>query len=177
MLRAAEQLLREGGWAAATPAAVAERAGAGKMSLYRHFATKDDLVVAALRDLDIRQLDWLFGSGSDAGAGPRERLLGVFDRMVDRAERGELTACPYVTTLLQVNAPEHEAVAVGREHKSKVAAEFGRLLAELGHPAPEEVGQALLMLLDGAIVHAVLHGSAAPVRGAAATARRLVTTN
>jgi AcrR family transcriptional regulator len=175
MLRAAEELLREGGWSAVTPAAVAERAGAGKMSLYRHFDGKDDLVVEALRDLDARQLERLFVRGAGEPAGPRERVLAPFDRMAGLAERGELTACVYVTTLLQLKRESgHAAVEVGRRHKSKVASEFTRLLTELGHPAPEDVGRALIMLLDGAIVHSVFEGSAAPMHSAAATARLLL---
>ena len=55
ILEAAAELVTVGGLDAATPAAIAERAGAGKMSLYRHFSGKDELVAEALaeRDLDL----------------------------------------------------------------------------------------------------------------------------
>ena len=58
ILEAAAELVTLGGLDAATPAAIAERAGAGKMSLYRHFSGKDELVAEALaeRDLDYRAL-------------------------------------------------------------------------------------------------------------------------
>ena len=56
ILEATAELVTAGGLDAATPAAIAERAGAGKMSLYRHFAGKDELVAEALaaRDLEYR---------------------------------------------------------------------------------------------------------------------------
>src|SRR6476620_3272156 len=85
ILEATEELVALGGLGAATPAAIAERAGAGKMSLYRHFAGKDELVAEALaeRDLDLRA--WLIGDPADGT--PRERLLALFERAADRADR------------------------------------------------------------------------------------------
>ena len=53
ILDAAGELVTTGGLAAATPAAIAERAGAGKMSLYRHFSGKDELVAEALAEQDL----------------------------------------------------------------------------------------------------------------------------
>src|ERR1700761_7970709 len=85
ILEATADLVTAGGIDAATPAAIAERAGAGKMSLYRHFSGKDELVAEALaeRDLDLRA--WLIGDPGDRTA--RERLLALFDRVARRADR------------------------------------------------------------------------------------------
>ena len=52
IIDAAAELVTVGGLDAATPAAIAERAGAGKMSLYRHFSGKDELVAEALAERD-----------------------------------------------------------------------------------------------------------------------------
>src|SRR6201996_6998131 len=86
ILEAAADLVTAGGLDAATPAAIAERAGAGKMSLYRHFSGKDELVAEALahRDLDLRA--WLIGDPADTT--PREQLLALFDRAARQADRG-----------------------------------------------------------------------------------------
>ena len=66
ILEATADLVMTRGLDAATPAAIAERADAGKMSLYRHFSGKDELVAEALakRDLDIRT--WLIGDPAEA---------------------------------------------------------------------------------------------------------------
>src|ERR1700761_3278024 len=86
ILEAAADLVTAGRLDTVTPAAIAERAGAGKMSLYRHFSGKDELVAEALalRDLDYRA--WLMGDPADGT--PRERLLALFDRTPNRADRG-----------------------------------------------------------------------------------------
>lgn len=171
MVGAALELLHEGGWAAATTAAVAERAGAGKMSLYRHFDGRDELVAAALEEFDRTQRAWLLGPED---GGPRARLLGAFDRIAERVRDGRLTGCPFVTTRLQLADGAHPASRVAVRHKRDVAAEFARLLAALGHPTPEQAGDTLLMLLDGAIVHAAMEGDDRPVRVAARAAAALV---
>src|SRR4029078_450971 len=85
ILEATAERVTARGRDAATPAAIAERAGAGKMSLYRHFAGKDELVAEALavRALDSRS--WLVGAPADGTA--RERLLALFDRAAGAADR------------------------------------------------------------------------------------------
>src|SRR5260370_8417255 len=76
ILDAAGELVTMGGVAAATPAAIAERAGAGKMSLYRHFSGKDELVADALAQRDLDYRSWLIGDPPDGP--PGERLLALF---------------------------------------------------------------------------------------------------
>jgi len=171
MIAATMGLLHEGGWNAATPAAITERAGAGKMSLYRHFTGRDDVVNAALVEFDRAQRDWLLGPPD---AEPAQRLLGAFDRVAERIERGELGACPFVTTRLQIGDGTHPASATALRHKRDTAAELGRVLKSMGHPSPAGTGEALLLLLDGAIVHAAMQGDARPVRVAKQAAAALL---
>src|SRR6478736_6471101 len=85
ILKAAAELVTVGGLDAATPAAIAERAGAGKMSLYRHFTGKDELVAEALAERDLDYRAWLIGDPTDGT--PRERLLALFDRSARVADR------------------------------------------------------------------------------------------
>src|SRR3982074_919923 len=85
ILEAAAELVTAGGLDAATPAAIAERAGAGKMSLYRHFSGKDELVAEALGERDLYSRAGLTGEPADGT--PRERLLAMFDHAAGVADR------------------------------------------------------------------------------------------
>src|SRR2546423_9120522 len=102
ILEAAAELVTLGGLDAATPAAIAERAGAGKMSLYRHFSGKDELVAEALAERDLYYRAWLVGDPADGTA--RERLLALFDRAAGPADEGgsSFIRCPYVSARLDV---------------------------------------------------------------------------
>src|SRR6476620_452889 len=86
ILEATAELVTTGGLDAATPAEIAERAGAGKMSLYRHFSGKDELVAEALAERDLEYRAWLVGDATDGT--PRERLLALFEKAAERADRG-----------------------------------------------------------------------------------------
>jgi AcrR family transcriptional regulator len=166
LLGATVELLREGGLAAASPAAIATRAGAGKMSLYRHFAGKDEAVAEALAARDAAHREWLLGDEPDP--------LAVFDRVAERADRDGYSGCAWANSRLEAHDAAHPVAAAARAHKAAMAAGLAAKLGAAGHPAPEATGRALLMLLDGAIVHAVLAGSGEPVREARAAAARLL---
>jgi AcrR family transcriptional regulator len=174
ILEATADLVTAGGIDAATPAAIAERAGAGKMSLYRHFSGKDELVAEALaeRDLDLRA--WLIGDPGDRTA--RERLLALFDRVARRADRlgSSYIGCPYVSTRLNVPDDDHPAAAAVVAHKDGMLRELAALLTEIGVPDPEQRAHVVLMLLDGAVVHSVIRGNGDPLREARAALPGLI---
>jgi AcrR family transcriptional regulator len=174
ILEATAELVTVGGLDAATPAAIAERAGAGKMSLYRHFTGKDELVAEALaeRDPDYRAL--LLGDSADIP--PRERLIAMFDRAAGVADRlgSSFIGCPYVSARLDLRDDDHPAAPVVVAHKDGMLRELAALLGEIGVPDPEQRALIVLMLLDGAVVHAVIRGNGDPLREARAALPGLI---
>ncbi|ANZ38082.1 hypothetical protein BBK82_20470 [Lentzea guizhouensis] len=162
------ELIREGGLRAAAPAAIAERAGAGKMSLYRHFDGKDDLVAEALKDYLPQQLALLLGPWD--APDPRQRILDVFDRLARVADNGTIKACVYVTTRLEAADASHPAAPLAVTYKNNVVKAFTDALAEMGHADPETTGRMIAMQVDAAVVHAIVYGNARPVHDA----RRIV---
>ena len=175
ILEATAQLATPGGLDAATPAAIAKRAGAGKMSLYRHFSGKDELVAEALAARDDDYRAWLVGDPTDGT--PDERLLALFDRVARRADRGgsSFVGCPYVHARLDVPDDAHPAASVVVAHKDGVLRELAALLTEIGVPDPEQRAHVVLMLLDGAVVHSVIRGNGDPLREARAALPALIT--
>jgi AcrR family transcriptional regulator len=166
ILEAAAELVTTGGVATATPAAIAERAGAGKMSLYRHFSGKDELVAEALAERDLDYRAWLIGDPADGSA--RQRLLALFDRGAARADQlgTSFIGCPYVGARLGLPDDDHPAAPVVVAHKDGMLRELAALLSEIGLPDPEQRAQVVLMLLDGAVVHSVIRGNGDPLRKA-----------
>src|ERR1700759_3984398 len=117
ILAATADLVTTGGLDAATPAAIAERAGAGKMSLYRHFSGKDELVAEALAERDLGYRARLVGDPADGT--PHERLLALFDRVARAADRAgsRFVGCPYVRARLDLPEDDHPAAPVVAAHK------------------------------------------------------------
>src|SRR5882724_6651147 len=174
ILEASAELVTRGGLDAATPAAIAERAGAGKMSLYRHFSGKEELVAEALADRDLYYRALLLGDSPDIA--PRERLLAMFDHSAGVADRlgSSFIGCPYVSARLDLPDDAHPAAPVVVAHKDGMLRELAALLSEIGVPDPEHRAQVVLMLLDGAIVHSVIRGNGDPLRDARAAVPALL---
>jgi AcrR family transcriptional regulator len=168
---AAYELLREGGLGNASPAAIAERAGASKMSLYRHFSGIDELVAVALGEHDAEHRDRLIGG---AGGSAREHIEGMFAGAAGRADRPGYRGCVYVDTRVEVADPDHPVAAVARRHKAAMVATLAALLAEAGDAHPEQSALRVQMLYDGAVVHAVLAANGDPLRSALAALPGLV---
>ena len=174
IVEAAAELVTVGGLDAATPAAIAERAGAGKMSLYRHFAGKDELVAEALAQCDLYYRAWLIGDPADGT--PSERLLALFDRAAGRADQrgSSFIGCPYVSARLDLRDDDHPAAPVVVAHKDGMLRELAELLSETGVPDPDQRALVVLMLLDGAVVHSVIRGNGDPLREARAALPGLI---
>jgi AcrR family transcriptional regulator len=173
ILDAAGELVAIGGLGAATPAAIAERAGAGKMSLYRHFSGKDELVAEALAERDPAYRALLLGGPTNIPA--RERLLAVFDRAAGVADRrgSSFIGCPYVSARLDLS-DGHPALPVVVAHKDGMLRELAAMLTEIGVADPGKTAQVVLMLLDGAVIHAVIRGNGDPLREARAAVPALL---
>ena len=164
-MAAAEGLLKRSGPRSVSMDAAAAAAGAGKMSAYRHFASKDDLVAAALERYNPRHVRWLVGAGS-AGAGPglpgagradpAGRILSAFDRLESAAGAEGFRGCPFVDAALGAPEPDQRIAATAGRHKQDLIAALAGLAVQAGLPDPEEVGAAVALVIDGAAVQAAL---------------------
>jgi AcrR family transcriptional regulator len=165
LIAAAEGLLVRSGPRAVSMDAAAAAAGAGKMSAYRHFADRDDLVAAALEHHHPRHLRWLVGpgradgqgGGAEAGpASPAGQILAAFDRLESAAGREPFRGCPFVDAALDAPGTGDRAEAIAWQHKQEVARALAGLAAQAGLAEPDEVGTAVALVIDGAAVQAAL---------------------
>ncbi len=147
-------------------------AGVAKMSLYKHFKSKDGLVLAALRRRDQRFRETFAALVEARASEPRARLLAVFDVLGRWFEREDFRGCIFLNAAAEfpgADSPIRLAVA---EHKAWLREYLGSLAREAGAPAPPTLAAELAVLVDGAIARA--HAAGEP--DAAATARRAAET-
>src|ERR1700748_3635223 len=100
--RAAYDLFSREGVRAVGVDAVIARAGTAKMTLYRNFPSKNDLILDFLR---LRELlwtrGWLEAESRRRGETPREQLLAVFDVFADWFSRPDFEGCCFLTTMIE----------------------------------------------------------------------------
>ncbi len=129
--------------------------GVAKMTLYKHFPTKDDLIVACLRFVDARYRDRLHG-GLAAGSSATERVLGIFDSLRDWFATPSFRGCAFVNATVELADPQHPAHAAVLEHKISTREWVAELLAECGLTDPQFVARQIVQLMEGAITTALL---------------------
>jgi AcrR family transcriptional regulator len=130
-----------------------ERAGVAKATLYRHFSSKEELVLAFLQLREERwTVGWLEERVRERGT-PEERLLAVFDLFDEWFREPEYAGCPFVRVLLEMG-PGHPAGAACIEHLEVVRTFMTRLAADAGFRDPAELAQSLHLLLYGSVIEA-----------------------
>jgi AcrR family transcriptional regulator len=145
---------------------VIAEAGVSKATLYRHFPTKDHLVVAYVQLRDQRWRNWMTARVGVLAADPVDRPLAVFDAVAERCASGDFRGCAFTNTIVDVADRSHPAHRAAAQHKDQVRAYFAELLADAGVLESEPLAQLWLMLLDGAVVTALREGSAVPAEAA-----------
>jgi AcrR family transcriptional regulator len=157
LLDAADGLFYAGGIRATGVEAIADGAGVTKMTLYSHFASKDELVADYLSERDTRWREALEGTLAKHEA-PEDKLLAVFDAYRESVVSGELRGCAFVNCAAEFPDREHPARRVAREHKAGLRRRLAGLSAEAGAEEPEVLAERLFVLLEGAYVTAAMEG-------------------
>jgi len=146
---------------------VVERSGVAKTSLYRHFATKDDLVVAFLEQEDAEYWrDWEKVSASvvaQGKEGARAELEAHLRFIAHHTAEPKYRGCPFLNVATEFPAPDHPARAVATRHKIELYRRLSALAKQAGVRNPGQLADHLVLLIDGAYVNGQLLGKKGPV--------------
>jgi AcrR family transcriptional regulator len=133
---------------------VIDRAGVAKATLYRHFPSKDDLVVAFLERREERwTLAWVEAEARRRGSTPEDQLLAIFDLFDEWFHRDDFEACSFVNVLLEMG-PAHPAGKASVEHLASIRSIVSCLAEEAALRDPESFARSWHILMKGSIVSA-----------------------
>jgi AcrR family transcriptional regulator len=134
---------------------VIERAEVAKATLYRHFPSKDDLVLAFLERREQLWTRELVEAGArERGATPEECLLSIFDVFHEWFQRDDFEGCSFVNVLLETADLEHPVGAASAAHLENIRS-FVRTLADAaGLRDPATFALSWHILMKGSIVQA-----------------------
>jgi AcrR family transcriptional regulator len=135
-------------------------AGVAKMTLYNHFRSKDELVLAALRRSSERFRRAFARTVERRSADPRGRLLAVFDVLEDWFAGRAFRGCLFVNAAAEYRERDHPVHMVAAEHKRATLAYLRQLAAAAGARDADALAYALVLLMEGAIAMAHVAGSA-----------------
>jgi AcrR family transcriptional regulator len=157
ILEAATTVLYERGLDGVGVAELCTRIGVSKETLYRHFGTKDGLVVAMLEARSKRVTTWLTEAAAAAGPDPADELTAVFDALQGWYDEPAFRGCAMLNAAAQHHVGEVRAITA--RHLDRYLELLTGIARRAGCASPDVVGRQLLMLLEGATVVADQHGA------------------
>ena len=175
LFQTAARLFYQHGYRATGVDTIAAESGIGKMTLYRHYPSKDDLIVAYLQNSN--QEFWNnFEQIIKEAPTPRGKLLAFFEALQDYAVTPACYGCPFLNVATEYPEADYPGHQVAIEHKLSVRARFFQLAEEAGAHQPEALADALFLLMDGAYMAARMFGASPsnPGGNVAEAARQLI---
>lgn len=139
-----------------------------KMTLYNHFKSKDELILAALRLGDERFREWLTEAVEARADKPRGRLLALFGALDEWINQPDFSGCAFIAAAAEYGRPDDPINRAAAEHKKLVRDYIRDTAEQAGAPDADALADVLDLLMQGAIVSAHVSGN----RDAAKIARR-----
>lgn len=173
VLAAATTLFYEQGVRATGVDAVVAAAGVSKATVYAHFPSKDELVVAYLQEC-YRSWQEILTAHREQAHTPAQEVAATFEALAAWFDGAGYRGCASITTLMEFPdtdaAPRQTATEIQRAYREH----FLALATHGASPTPEADADRLLALLDGSTVAAVALGARHPIDHAGQTAGELV---
>lgn len=132
--------------------------GVSKTSMYKHFRTKDELILAALRLRDEKFRNWMTRRMEELGSTPGEQLLAMFDALGEWFEQEDFSSCMFIKAAGEYPERDNPIHATSAEHKRLIQNYLVDLGRRAGAEDPERLARQLLLLKEGAIVTAHVQG-------------------
>lgn len=135
---------------------LAAEIGISKTSIYNHFRTKEDLILAVLRLRDERFRNWLFKRMEELADTPAGQLLAAFDALEEWFAEAEFQGCMFIKAASEYQCADHPIHKQAAEHKRIIERHFCALAEKAGADHPQQLARQLLQLKEGATVTAQL---------------------
>ena len=162
ILAAASELFYRQGIRAVGVEAIAEAAGTNKMTLYRHFSSKDELVAEYLRCLASEAGGFWDDLAAANPDNPRAQLRGWLTAMQAHVSDADQRGCALANAAVELPGKDHPARAVIEAFKAAQRDRLVALCAASGVAEPELLADELFLLLEGARVSAQSSGPQGP---------------
>ncbi len=147
--------------------------GVAKATFYKHFPSKDELVLAYLDRVDDVWTAQLHAAAEAAGPDPAAQLVGLFDALRTACRRDGYRGCGFINAAAESlpGTPVHERTVT---HKESVLAWVRDLARRAGATDPDALARSLTLLLDGGLADGALAADPAAPDAAKRAARALV---
>jgi AcrR family transcriptional regulator len=175
ILETADRLFYRDGFRGVGIDRIIAEADIAKATLYAHFASKDDLILAALQHREESLREFFRAAVERHGKRHKDRLRAFFASLKDLFASPGFRGCPFQNAAAELADPAHPGSVYVRGQKQRFAAMVRGFIAEsAGERRADECGSAVALLVEGAIVNAVLYKQPEAADVAYEAARQLI---
>ena len=154
LLRTAVELFTKNGIHATGIDTIVEQSGVTKKTLYAHFHSKEELVLAALRQYDGEFRKFFMQQVEAKGRTPKARLLAIFDVAEAWFRQNNFYGCMFIKAVGEHSEPDTTLRQVCADFKRLMGEYIQELCVNVGARDPQRLAEELALLLEGAIVTA-----------------------
>ncbi|ALX66349.1 TetR/AcrR family transcriptional regulator [Microbacterium sp. XT11] len=154
ILEAANDLFYADGIRATSADRIIERVGITKVTFYRHFRTKSDLVVAYLEGQAAAERAWM--QSMRVSGDPASTLASIAAGIGGASCSHGFRGCAFINAAAEFSDPDDPVRAAVESHRNWMLGEFAAIAAEAGSADPAQTGRQLMILRDGAMVNGYL---------------------
>jgi AcrR family transcriptional regulator len=156
LLSAATHLFCKNGINATGIDAIIDEAGTAKTTLYKLFGSKTNLVHAVLESEGKAWREWFIGAIEAGGGDPQTKLARIFPALKSWFGQERFYGCPFINAVAEHDKDAKQFRNIALRHKKVVLAHIEKLAGEMGAAEPLVLAHQLALLIDGAIVAAMV---------------------
>jgi len=174
LIKTALELFAKNGIHATGIDTIVEQSGVTKKTLYAHFRSKEELVLAVLRQYDVLARNDFMRRVESREKTPRGRLLAIFDVAQRWFHQNNFYGCLFINTIGEYSDKTTPIRQICKEYKKSVKGYIRELCEQAGASDPQGLAEELAMLLEGATVTAQVSQNAKTAKIAKRVAKVLI---
>jgi AcrR family transcriptional regulator len=156
LLNAATHLFCKDGINATGIDAIIDEAGTAKTTLYKLFGSKTNLVHAVLESEGRQWREWFIGAIEEGGGDAQAKLARIFPALKRWFGEERFYGCPFINAVAEHDKNQKQFRNIAMRHKKVVLGHIEKLVGEMGAAEPQVLAHQLGLLIDGAIVAAMV---------------------
>lgn len=154
---------------------IVTKAGVTKPSLYRSYKSKDELVAAVLREVEVAFWDRFEAAEALYPNDPKAQMIAYFQVLADRSGGGDYRGCNLSNAVVEYPDRQHAGRQVSQVHKQQLRERLHAKAAEMGASDSKALGDAMMLLIEGVFTSSqMFDGDDKPAKAAVGAVRALI---
>lgn len=153
---------------------IIQRAGVARMTLYHHYASKNDLVIAVLKKRQVEREEWF--SSAEVFEDGRATIIGIFEKLITWTLEPGFRGCPLMVAAIELGGQVNAAQSILRDHRAFIVQFFNKHLADIGYEKTirKQFATHLHLLYDGVASASFADGTESSAEDALQIVKRLL---